>query len=89
MQKRKLGKSNLTVSAIGFGCMGLTSSYGTPPDKKEMVSLVRQAVELGITLFDTAEMYGPLINEELVGDPNTRNEADDDEHRDSDPTEES
>jgi aryl-alcohol dehydrogenase-like predicted oxidoreductase len=68
MQKRKLGKSNLTVSAIGFGCMGLTSSYGTPPDKKEMVSLVRQAVELGITLFDTAEMYGPLINEELVGD---------------------
>ncbi len=68
MQKRKLGKSNLEVSAIGFGCMGLTSSYGPPPDKKEMITVVRAAVERGVTLFDTAEVYGPLINEELVGE---------------------
>ncbi|HWC58976.1 MAG TPA: aldo/keto reductase [Verrucomicrobiae bacterium] len=68
MQKRKLGKSDLEVSAIGFGCMGLTSSYGPPQDKKEMITVARAAVERGITLFDTAEVYGPLVNEELVGE---------------------
>ena len=68
MQKRKLGKSNLEVSAIGFGCMGLTSSYGPRQDKKEMIAVARAAVERGITLFDTAESYGPFINEELVGE---------------------
>jgi len=68
MQKRKLGKSNLEVSAIGFGCMGLTSSYGPPQDKKEMIAVARAAVERGITFFDTAEVYGPFINEELVGE---------------------
>jgi aryl-alcohol dehydrogenase-like predicted oxidoreductase len=68
MQKRKLGKSNLEVSAIGFGCMGLTSSYGPPQDKKEMITVARAAVERGITFFDTAEVYGPFINEELVGE---------------------
>ncbi len=68
MQTRKLGKSNLEVSAIGFGCMGLTSSYGPPQDKSEMIAVARAAVERGITLFDTAEVYGPHINEELVGE---------------------
>jgi len=68
MQKRKLGKSNLEVSAIGFGCMGLTSSYGPRQDKKEMIAVARAAVERGITLFDTAEVYGPFVNEELVGE---------------------
>jgi aryl-alcohol dehydrogenase-like predicted oxidoreductase len=68
MQKRKLGKSGLEVSALGLGCMGMSFSYGPPKDKKEMTSLLRTAVERGITFFDTAEVYGPLINEELVGE---------------------
>jgi len=68
MQKRKLGKSNLEVSAIGLGCMGMSFSYGPPKDKKEMTSLLRAAVERGVTFFDTAEVYGPYINEELVGE---------------------
>jgi aryl-alcohol dehydrogenase-like predicted oxidoreductase len=68
MQKRKLGKSNLEVSAIGLGCMGMSFSYGPPKNKQEMTSLLRAAVERGITFFDTAEVYGPFINEELVGE---------------------
>jgi aryl-alcohol dehydrogenase-like predicted oxidoreductase len=68
MQKRKLGKSNLEVSAIGLGCMGMSFSYGPPKDKQEMTSLLRAAVERGVTFFDTAEVYGPYINEELVGE---------------------
>jgi aryl-alcohol dehydrogenase-like predicted oxidoreductase len=68
MQKRKLGKSNLEVSAIGLGCMGMSFGYGPPADKKEMISLIRTAVERGVTFFDTAEVYGPFTNEELVGD---------------------
>ena len=68
MQKRKLGKSNLEVSAIGLGCMGMSFSYGPPKDKKEMATLLRAAVERGVTFFDTAEVYGPFINEELVGE---------------------
>ena len=68
MQKRKLGKSNLEVSAIGLGCMGMSFGYGPPKDKPEMVSLIRKAVELGVTFFDTAEVYGPFTNEELVGE---------------------
>jgi aryl-alcohol dehydrogenase-like predicted oxidoreductase len=68
MQKRKLGKSNLEVSAIGLGCMGMSFSYGPPKDKREMSSLFHAAVERGITFFDTAEAYGPFINEELVGE---------------------
>src|SRR5271166_1228657 len=68
MQKRKLGESNLEVSAIGFGCMGMSWSYGPPKDKQEMISLLHAAVERGVTFFDTAEVYGPLLNEELVGE---------------------
>jgi aryl-alcohol dehydrogenase-like predicted oxidoreductase len=68
MQKRKLGKSNLEVSAIGLGCMGMSFSYGPPKDKQEMTALLRAAVERGITFFDTAEVYGPFLNEELVGE---------------------
>jgi aryl-alcohol dehydrogenase-like predicted oxidoreductase len=68
MQKRKLGKSNLEVSALGLGCMGMSFSYGPPKDKREMTSLLHQAVERGITFFDTAEVYGPFLNEELVGE---------------------
>ncbi len=68
MQKRKLGKSNLEVSAIGLGCMGMSFSYGPPKDKQEMTSLLRAAVERGVTFFDTAEVYGPYLNEELVGE---------------------
>ena len=68
MQKRKLGKSNLEVSAIGLGCMGMSFSYGPPKDKQEMISLIRAAVERGVTFFDTAEVYGPYTNEELVGE---------------------
>src|SRR6267143_1218827 len=68
MKKRKLGNSNLEVSAIGLGCMGMSFSYGPPKDKQEMTSLLRAAVERGITFFDTAEVYGPFINEELVGE---------------------
>jgi aryl-alcohol dehydrogenase-like predicted oxidoreductase len=68
MQKHKLGKSNLEVSAIGLGCMGMSSGYGPPKDKQEMISLIRSAVERGVTFFDTAEGYGPFTNEELVGE---------------------
>ncbi len=68
MQKRKLGKSNLEVSALGLGCMGMSFSYGPPKDKQEMTSLLRAAVQRGITFFDTAEVYGPFTNEELVGE---------------------
>ena len=68
IQKRKLGKSGLEVSAIGLGCMGMSFSYGPPPDKNEMISLLRKAVEHGITFFDTAEVYGPYVNEELLGE---------------------
>jgi aryl-alcohol dehydrogenase-like predicted oxidoreductase len=68
MQKRKLGNSNLEVSALGLGCMGMSFSYGPPPDKQEMISLLRAAVERGITFFDTAEVYGPFTNEELLGE---------------------
>jgi len=68
MQKRKLGNSNLEVSAIGLGCMGMSFGYGPPADKQEMISLLRKAVELGVTFFDTAEVYGPFTNEELVGE---------------------
>src|SRR5579862_8336295 len=68
MNKRKLGKSNLEVSAIGLGCMGMSFGYGPAADKKEMISLIRSAVERGVTFFDTAEVYGPFKNEELVGE---------------------
>src|SRR5271170_6743140 len=68
MQKRKLGKSNLEVSALGLGCMGLSFGFGPAVDKKDGISLIRAAVERGITFFDTAEVYGPLTNEELVGE---------------------
>jgi len=68
MKKRKLGKSNLEVSAIGLGCMGLSTAFGPPPEKKDGIALIRAAVERGITFFDTAEVYGPFTNEELVGE---------------------
>jgi aryl-alcohol dehydrogenase-like predicted oxidoreductase len=68
MQKRKLGKSNLEVSALGLGCMGMSFSYGPPKDKKEMTAVLRAAVERGVTFFDTAEVYGPYLNEELLGE---------------------
>ena len=68
MQKRTLGKSNLEVSALGLGCMGMSFSYGAPKDKNEMIALIRAAVDRGITFFDTAEVYGPYTNEELVGE---------------------
>ena len=68
MRKRKLGKSGLEVSELGFGCMGMSSGYGPPKDKTEMTSVLRSAVEQGVTFFDTAEVYGPHINEELVGE---------------------
>src|SRR5436190_15863964 len=68
MQKRKLGKSNLEVSAVGLGCMGMSFSYGLPADKQEMISLIRAAVERDVTFFDTAEVYGPFTNEALVGE---------------------
>ena len=68
MQKRKLGNSNLEVSALGLGCMGMSFGYGPPKDKQEMISLIRSAVERGVTFFDTAEVYGPFTNEELVGE---------------------
>jgi aryl-alcohol dehydrogenase-like predicted oxidoreductase len=68
MQRRQLGKSGLEVSAIGLGCMGMSSSYGPAADKQEMIALIRAAVERGVTLFDTAEVYGPFANEELVGE---------------------
>jgi aryl-alcohol dehydrogenase-like predicted oxidoreductase len=68
MDKRKLGRSNLEVSALGLGCMGMSFSYGPPADTKEMVALIRAAVDRGVTFFDTAEVYGPFTNEELVGE---------------------
>jgi aryl-alcohol dehydrogenase-like predicted oxidoreductase len=68
MQKRKLGKSNLEVSAVGLGCMGMSFGYGPAGDKQEMISVIRAAVERGVTFFDTAEVYGPFTNEELVGE---------------------
>lgn len=68
MQKRRLGNSGLEVSALGLGCMGMSWSYGQPTDKKEMISLLHAAVERGVTFFDTAEVYGPFTNEELVGE---------------------
>jgi aryl-alcohol dehydrogenase-like predicted oxidoreductase len=68
MQKRKLGNSGLEVSAMGLGCMGMSFSYGPPKDKQEMIALIRAAVERGVTFFDTAEVYGPYTNEELVGE---------------------
>ena len=68
MQKRKLGKSNLEVSAIGLGCMGLSFGYGPAVDKQAGISLIRSAVERGVTFFDTAEVYGPFTNEDLVGE---------------------
>src|SRR5881397_2703030 len=67
MQTRKLGKSNLEVSALGLGCMSMSFGYGPPADKQQMISLIRTAVDRGITFFDTAEAYGPFTNEELVG----------------------
>ena len=68
MKKRKLGKTNLEVSAIGLGCMGMTFAYGPPGNKQEMIAVIRSAVERGVTFFDTAEVYGPYTNEELVGE---------------------
>ena len=68
MQKRKLGKSGLEVSAIGLGCMGMSFGYGPPMDNQEAIALIRTAVDRGITFFDTAEVYGPFTNEELVGE---------------------
>src|SRR5262245_63386283 len=68
MQKRKLGKSNLEVSAIGLGCMGLSFGFGPAVDRQQGISLIRSAVERGVTFFDTAEAYGPFTNEELLGE---------------------
>ena len=68
MKKRKLGKSNLEVSALGFGCMNMSFSYGPAADKKQAIAVIRAAYERGVTLFDTAEVYGPLTNEEVVGE---------------------
>jgi len=68
MQKRKLGKSNLEVSALGLGCLGLSFGYGPATEKQQAISLIRSAVERGVTFFDTAEIYGPFTNEELVGE---------------------
>ena len=68
MKKRKLGKSGLEVSALGLGCMGMSFSYGPPKDTQEMISLLQAAMERGITFFDTAEVYGPFLNEELLGE---------------------
>ena len=68
MQTRKLGKSDLEVSAIGLGCMGMSFGYGPAKDRQEMIALIRAAVDRGVTFFDTAEVYGPFTNEELVGE---------------------
>ncbi len=68
MEKRKLGRSGLEVSALGLGCMGMSIAYGPAGDKQEMIALIRKAVERGVTFFDTAEIYGPYTNEELVGE---------------------
>src|SRR6266700_8384840 len=72
MQKRKLGKSNLEVSAIGLGCMGMSFSYGPAKDKREMTDLLHAAVDRGITFFDTAEVYGPLVTRSLSAKPSLR-----------------
>src|SRR5437868_7096694 len=68
MEKRKLGKNNLEVSALGLGCMGMSANYGPPPNRREMTALIRTAVDRGVTFFDTAESYGPFTNEALVGE---------------------
>src|SRR6266851_1509074 len=68
MQTRKLGNSGIEVSALGLGCMGMSAVYGPAADKREMIALIRAAVERGVTLFDTAESYGPFVNEALVGE---------------------
>ena len=68
MQKRLLGKSGLEVSSIGLGCMGMSHGYGPAPDKQEMISLIHAAIDRGVNFFDTAEVYGPYVNEELVGE---------------------
>jgi aryl-alcohol dehydrogenase-like predicted oxidoreductase len=68
MQTRRLGKSNLEVSALGLGCMGMSFGYGPAADTQEMISLIHSAVDRGVTFFDTAEAYGPFVNEELVGE---------------------
>ena len=68
MQQRQLGKDGLTVSALGLGCMGLSYGYGPATDKQQAIALIREAVERGVTFFDTAEIYGPYINEEVVGE---------------------
>src|SRR5262245_5107912 len=68
MQTRTLGKRNLEVSALGLGCMGMSTNYGPLPDKKDMIAFIRMAVDRGVTFFDTAEAYGPFTNEELVGE---------------------
>jgi aryl-alcohol dehydrogenase-like predicted oxidoreductase len=68
MEKRRLGNTDLEVSAVGLGCMGMSQSYGPSPDRQEMISLIRTSVERGVTFFDTAEVYGPFVNEELVGE---------------------
>src|SRR3954451_12380968 len=68
MQKRKLGTSNLEVSALGLGCMGMSWSYGPPMDRQAAIALIRTAVDRGVTFFDTAEVYGPLTNEDLLGE---------------------
>ena len=68
MQRRKLGNSNLEVSALGLGCMGMSYGYGPAGDEQEMIAVIRAAVDLGVTFFDTAEVYGPFTNEELVGE---------------------
>jgi len=68
MKKRQLGKSGLEVSAIGLGCMGMSFAYGSVPDKNEMISLIHSAIDRGLTFFDTAEIYGPFTNEEMLGE---------------------
>jgi aryl-alcohol dehydrogenase-like predicted oxidoreductase len=68
MQKRKLGKSGLEVSALGLGCMGISANYGPPLDRQKAIALIRAAADRGVTFFDTAEVYGPFVNEELVGE---------------------
>ena len=72
MEKRALGRSGLTVSAVGLGCMGLSQGYGPATEKKQGIKLIRAAVERGVTLFDTAEVYGPFTNETLVGEASSR-----------------
>ena len=68
MEKRRLGNTDVEVSAVGLGCMGMSQSYGPSPDRQEMIALIRTSVERGVTFFDTAEVYGPFVNEELVGE---------------------